>query len=313
LPTEKQSPLQSRIHSSIGVAEHTRDHVVAMETLQRWQSEEEEQLAAQLARDHSMALQLQQEEDSRHAAESQPALRECTVCCESFHPLDFPAKPPSNECTHTAQVCSPCLQQWVATRLDANARAAIDCPQCTTRLNHEDVRRACNFENFARYDRFATLTVVDSLRDFHWCLRTGCTVVQEHVGGNLGYMKCYSCNYEQCLQHKTGWHSGESCRQYDVRLKDQADSKIRDQEERETARFMNEQQMKTVWKKCPSCQVLIEKNDGCDQIKCKMENCQQKFCWECLATWEAMLEHKEKAHAVSCKYRWSRRYPYKYV
>lgn len=238
--------------------------------LQRLQTEEEEQLAAQITSDYDMALHLQQEEDRGRAAASQASNRDCAVCCESLHPLEFPVRPPSRKCTHRAQVCSSCLQQWVSTKIDANARAAIDCPQCTTLLNHEDVLRACNPETFAKYDKYATLAIVNDLHDFHWCLCVGCTGGQEPVGGVLGYMKCHACNYEQCLHHKTEWHRGESCRQYDVRLRDHAEKNNHDQEERETTEFMNKQRINSAWKKCPKCQVLIEKNDGCDQMKCRV-------------------------------------------
>ncbi|KAH0000559.1 hypothetical protein KCU78_g15311, partial [Aureobasidium melanogenum] len=252
----------------------TADHKapnLAHENLQRLLLEEDELLAAQIAGDYDMALHLQEEEDRRQVAESQALTRDCAVCCESLHALEFPVSPPSSRCTHLAEVCSSCLQQWVATKIDSNARTTIDCPQCTTILSHEDVRRACDPdpETFARYDRFATLAIIDDLRDFHWCLRVGCTGGQEQVGGILGYMKCHSCNYEQCLQHKTEWHHGESCRQYDARLRDQDGKQNHEQEERETARLMAQQQASTVWKKCPKCQVLIEKTDGCDQMKCR--------------------------------------------
>lgn len=240
-------------------------------SLQKLLWEEQEQLAAQIAGDYDMALHLQEEEDCRRVAESQTLTRDCAVCCESLHALEFPVRPPSSRCTHFAEVCSACLQQWVATKIDANARATIDCPQCTTLLDHEDVRRACrNPETFARYDRFSTLAIIDDLRDFHWCLRAGCTGGQEQVGGVLGYMKCHSCSYEQCLHHKREWHHGESCRQYDARLRNQAERMTHEQEERATTRFMNQQQASTVWKKCPKCQVLIEKTDGCDQMECRV-------------------------------------------
>lgn len=242
----------------------------AQDYLQRLLLEQEGQLAAQIASDYDMALHLQEAEDRRHVVESQAITRDCAVCCESLHALEFPVSPPSSRCTHLAEVCSSCLQQWVATKIDANARTTIDCPQCTAALNHEDVRRACNPETFARYDKFATLAIIDNLRDFHWCLRVGCTGGQEQVGGIPGYMKCHSCSYEQCLHHKTEWHHGENCRQYDARLQYQAGKQNHEQEERETARFMAQQQASTVWKKCPKCQVLIEKTDGCDQMKCRV-------------------------------------------
>jgi hypothetical protein len=283
-----------------------RDHLVALQTSRDLKSEEE-RLVAQTASDHLMAFCLQAEEERSHAAEPRPPSRDCQVCCESFHPLTFPAKPPSSECAHLAEVCFPCLQQWVATKVETNARAAIDCPQCTTLLTHEDVRRACNFETFAKYDKFAALTVVDGMKDFQWCLGPGCTSGQEHISTVLGYMKCHACSYEQCLQHKTAWHHGESCKTYDLRAKNQAEKQVREREERESTKFMDEQQItvrlrecpntkcknriaddqeipercpkprcntslerEPIWKKCPTCQTLIEKIDGCDQMKCRV-------------------------------------------
>lgn len=278
---------------------------MALRTHEDLQPVEGEETVAQAALDYSLAVSLQEQEDIKHTAELQTPARDCAVCCESLHPLKFPARPPSDECTHAADVCFPCLQRWVATKVDANARATIDCPRCTTLLSHEDVRRACNFETFAKYDKFATLAVVNNLQNFHWCLRPGCIAGQEHIGGHLGYMQCYACDFVQCLKHKTEWHRGQTCRQYDAYIRTQADKRLREQEERQTTKFMDEQQIKTrlrecpdfrcrnripegeeipqwcpkrgckaslerepVWKKCPACHTLIEKTYGCDQMKC---------------------------------------------
>jgi hypothetical protein len=120
-------------------------------------------------------------------------------------------------------------------------------------------------------------------------------------------MKCHACSYEQCLQHKTAWHHGESCYMHDLRAKNQAEKQVREQEERESTKFMDEQQItirlrecpntkcknriaddqeipercpktghntslerEPIWKKCPACQTLIEKLDGCDQMMCRV-------------------------------------------
>jgi hypothetical protein len=44
---------------------------------------------------------------------------------------------------------------------------------------------------------------------------------------------------------------------------------------------------KVNYKKCPRCSVIIEKNEGCNQMKCT--NCNYEFCWLCLE--EYTLEH----------------------
>jgi hypothetical protein len=179
-------------------------------------------------------------------------------------------------------------------------------------LSHEDVRRACNFETFERYDRFAALNVINSWENFYWCLRPGCTAGQEHISRIPGFMRCPACNYEQCLKHKTKWHRGESCTQYDARVK----NKFHEQEERESTKLMDEQQSKIrprecpnikcknrigdgqqipekcpkqgcntslerepAWKKCPACQTLIEKRDGCDQMICRVSTTADVCSW----------------------------------
>ncbi|KAI5201139.1 hypothetical protein E4T39_05321 [Aureobasidium subglaciale] len=312
---------------------------MALETLHKIELEAKETMAKQEEQDRAVAFLIQEEENRRRAAESLPKFRDCTVCCDSFHPLTFPAKPPSSDCTHKSEVCPACLLEWVDTKIKDNARRAIACPQCTKILSHHDVRRACDPETFESYDKFAMLTVVDEIRDFHWCLRSGCTGGQEVLEASQDYMKCHACDYEQCLHHKMAWHASETCKQYDKRFANQDDKKLRDAEERKTIRYMIEQQAAkgrlrecpkcknsisrgnqipknctvtgcggsleetAVWKKCPKCQSMIEKIDGCDQITCGNRACRQKFCWICLVTWEKMLKDKCKAHAEYCMYR----------
>ena len=41
-------------------------------------------------------------------------------------------------------------------------------------------------------------------------------------------------------------------------------------------------------KKCPKCTVRIEKNQGCNHIKCSNKGCRHEFCWTCSGPW---VEH----------------------
>lgn len=42
---------------------------------------------------------------------------------------------------------------------------------------------------------------------------------------------------------------------------------------------------KDIFKKCPECNIIIEKMDGCNIVKCS--NCNYQFCWLCLREYES--------------------------
>mmetsp|Transcript_35230 Transcript_35230/g.85386 ORF Transcript_35230/g.85386 Transcript_35230/m.85386 type:complete len:1203 (+) Transcript_35230:195-3803(+) len=44
--------------------------------------------------------------------------------------------------------------------------------------------------------------------------------------------------------------------------------------------------MKANTKSCPQCDVLIEKNDGCNHMTCVNPSCRYEFCWICLKDWK---------------------------
>ena len=263
-PIDNQPVLQRHPEQVLSpVAERLdEDHFFALELNQKLAREEKEAFTKQEADDRRLAMAMQEEEeDTRRAAEAQPQTRECVVCCESLDSLTFPARPPSSECTHRPEVCPPCLQRWVATKVAAKDRGRIYCPQCVILLNHDDVRRACDHTTFAEYDKHAVLNVVSRMVNFNWCLRAGCNGGQEQDGKTLGYMKCHSCDYAQCLHHRMRRHTGETCKQYDERTNNRHNEK--------TEEMINNSLLTAYLQECPSCQVVCEKNGGCRQMICR--------------------------------------------
>ncbi|KAG2161955.1 hypothetical protein JADG_001694 [Aureobasidium aubasidani] len=255
-PIDNQPVLRRHSEQALSpVAERLdEDHFFALELNQKLAREEKEAFTKQEADDRRLAMAMQEEADTRRAAEAQPQTRE----------------PPSSECTHRPEVCPPCLQRWVATKVAANDRGRIYCPQCVILLNHDDVRRACDHTTFAEYDKHAVLNVVSRMVNFNWCLRAGCDGGQEQDGKTLGYMKCHSCDYAQCLHHRMRWHTGETCKQYDERTNNRHNEKAEE--------MINNSLLTAYLQKCPSCQVVCEKNGGCRQMICT--RCGWRFTWE---------------------------------
>ncbi|MDR3550847.1 MAG: IBR domain-containing protein [Candidatus Babeliales bacterium] len=56
------------------------------------------------------------------------------------------------------------------------------------------------------------------------------------------------------------------------------------------ANYLTQQWILKHTKACPNCAIPIEKNGGCDWMKCTV--CAHEFCWECLAT----HDHNIAAH-----------------
>lgn len=104
---------------------------------------------------------------------------------------------------------------------------------------------------------------------------------QSHSQPKRAHRFCFSCGESM--------HWPVSC----ARLKDWK-QKMRDEidfvEEDNTRVDANELAQK-MWIKantrtCPQCNVLIEKNDGCNHMTCVNPNCRYEFCWICRRDWK---------------------------
>ena len=197
---------------------------------------------------------------------AEPSEKECAVCREPKEPLEFPTKPPTEECTHTVQTCAECVSMWIESELESKGWQQISCPfpNCSSLLTYEDVKRDASESTFKRYDKFVTHNALGKLGDFYWCLQAGCESGQLHEGGS-NLMGCVSCEFRQCIRHKQQWHQDETCQQYDCRI---ADGEARKAEKR------SERFIRSNAKQCPnkSCGWWIMKLDGCDHMKCMFQS-----------------------------------------
>lgn len=219
--------------------------------------------------DAEVAAYLHEQEEALRMKMSKPQMRMCVICSDEMHPLDFPAKPPSRECTHTVNTCTNCLEKWVATDLDGRGWERISCPECGCALDHNDIHRAAAPEVFARYDQLATRGVLGADEHFHWCINAGCTSGQIHddLGGESPVFACATCGFRQCIKHRMAWHDGETCEQYDYRVSGRADADRRAKEDQ-----ASEAAAAATTQTCPkaTCKAKIQKSDGCDHMSCKL-------------------------------------------
>lgn len=67
---------------------------------------------------------------------------------------------------------------------------------------------------------------------------------------------CNDCGAKACVRCDRPWHQGETCADYQLRIKD----KIEEEDKSMSA-------IKKLTKKCPHCQRNIQKNGGCPYSK----------------------------------------------
>jgi hypothetical protein len=113
-----------------------------------------------------------------------------------------------------------------------------------------------------RYDDLSTRSFLGNVENFRHCLRPGCPSGQIHdsgVDGNI--FRCIACGFLVCTTHNEAFHTGETCEEYDAHA-----GRTRRAEE-----DANNQLIERTTKRCPQegCGVRIEKNDGCDHMRCE--------------------------------------------
>ncbi len=200
------------------------------------------------------------------------AKNECTICLEE--------KPLSATITLHGkhQFCKDCLiEQLDCAWKDRADPSLLLCPhqECDYELQESDVR------NFSRNDKtalkkFDKITLGQLLRknpNMRLCPGVDCDFVYEIPQGR--HPERVICPRNQC--GKVFWPAcqeshnpvGISCTEL-VSMKDMT----RDQKEKATTQWLDKNT-----KPCSSCGERIEKNEGCQYVKCK--TCQELYCWFC--------------------------------
>ncbi|KAF2741249.1 hypothetical protein EJ04DRAFT_242 [Polyplosphaeria fusca] len=220
--------------------------------------------------------------------------KDCIVCTESRSIQHFATRPPTAQCTHEVNTCRRCLRSWIESEFTSKMWDQINCPECSVRLEHEDMRVFAPPDIFRRYDRLSTRAALEAIPGFRWCIAKGCKSGQVHDEGQATpRFRCTSCRASHCVVHQVRWHKGETCAEYDYRT----DGKLKKAEIE-----ANKKWIQSTTKRCPGkdCRWNIEKNNGCDHMKCS--KCKHEFCWSCLAPYGPIRNQGNHMHRQSCEY-----------
>jgi len=171
---------------------------------------------------------------------------------------------PDNSKTNDA-VCKSCIGSSLSAGLDTIGAERLGCPEPGCKAGPWD------------YSYLALYLPADALEQYHeqmfaafmagkttlQCLNTECGsigLLEQNVAG-FPNIVCSECKHRSCALCEVEWHEGLSCQLY--REKNQ--KKFITSEEKATLRML----AKELAKRCPRCQMAIEKTGGCDLMYCK--------------------------------------------
>lgn len=223
--------------------------------------------------------------------------RECSVCAMEKPVYEFQGKY-SDGCLHSHRtVCDLCIYEHVKYLVQNTIiyDEQVICPEqhCDGTFNFETIRYLLlstgkNHIIFEQYDDHLIHRRLEQMTEFVWCAHE-CGSGQLHdLGGSSSQeVVCIKCKQRTCFTHRTIWHTGLTCADYDLFRSEVPDDASHTWLEQNT-------------KRCPQCRWYIEKNAGCHQMKC--HRCHHKFCWECLADYRIISSQGKSKHQPSCSH-----------
>mmetsp|Transcript_6789 Transcript_6789/g.7042 ORF Transcript_6789/g.7042 Transcript_6789/m.7042 type:complete len:579 (+) Transcript_6789:13-1749(+) len=176
----------------------------------------------------------------------------------------------SRQCHHV--FCEECVRRYLTKKIENGQVLNIKCLYggCPEIFTDRDVFKYCSEEIIQKYRRFKLdqlkLSNPNSL--FVYCPIVNCNELVNI--DNIEYT-IISCNQEHffCIKCRKEPHEGE-CEPYNQRLLEEIKENLKN---------------KSSVKLCPLCEVIIEKNEGCNHMTCI--NCYYEFCWICSRKYES--------------------------
>ncbi|EGC29260.1 hypothetical protein DICPUDRAFT_84702 [Dictyostelium purpureum] len=190
---------------------------------------------------------------------------ECKICCLQ-HPKEDVYK--LANCSHG--YCKECLNLYILTEIPKAGVKEIICPECKTPISYYDVKDNVNSLDQIKYDGFLLENSLSKDPNYRTCPNKKCefSLICDPDSTKI---TCPNgeCKFAYCFNCKDVWHADVTCEKYQ-KLKLQNDI-----EQKQLEKWVSLHA-----KKCPNCKVNIEKNRGCNHMKCT--KCSYYFCWQCL-------------------------------
>ncbi len=165
--------------------------------------------------------------------------------------------------------CDTCIKTYLTNKIINGKVLDIKCllGGCPKRYSDEEIEENVSEEVFKKYKKFKNIQIklTNPNKLYLNCPFPDCEEIvdctnpeSDFVECNNHHIFCYKC-------HKLGKHEKGKCLNDELNLLHE---------------IQNKNKNGNNYKQCPKCNIIIEKNEGCNQMHCI--NCGYDFCWLCL-------------------------------
>uniref|UniRef100_A0A8C2WCU2 RanBP-type and C3HC4-type zinc finger-containing protein 1 n=1 Tax=Cyclopterus lumpus TaxID=8103 RepID=A0A8C2WCU2_CYCLU len=189
---------------------------------------------------------------------------DCPIC---FSPLLAQQGVVLRECLHI--FCRDCLKSTIVNSQDAE----VSCPEaCDSKLLDREINALLTDEEHQRFLELR-LSIAESRSEHSFHCQTpncrGWCIYEDEVNE----FHCELCDETNCILCRA-IHDGMNCKDYQDDLRTRAEN---DQAAQQTKQMLEGLLQNGEAMKCPRCDIVIQKKDGCDWICCLM--CKTEICW----------------------------------
>ncbi|KAM9762231.1 E3 ubiquitin-protein ligase RNF14-like isoform 2-T2 [Menidia menidia] len=207
--------------------------------------------------------------------------------------------------------CRACLREFCHVQITEGNVKGVTCPQadCTATPTPSQVKNLVGEKLFSRYDRLLLQSTLDSMSDVTYCPRTSCGSVVIGDQSSRAAL-CSVCSFAFCVNCKKTYHGTNKCDEemdltneqisqgaLQVPLSDEGIKALLDDYNtgskqrrrllesrygRKTLKSSLDSVLSNKWKAintkaCPDCFCPIEKDGGCNHMRCT--HCNHSFLW----------------------------------
>ncbi|CAP27227.2 Protein CBG07145 [Caenorhabditis briggsae] len=199
------------------------------------------------------------------SSESQGASEtgDCDICCDTGTLTGM-------SCGHVA--CYECWKMFIMEQVK-EGHSEIQCMASKCELLMPDEKVLGYLEDSEPLKSMILNNYVQTNVFLKWCPGPNCENAVKSDYCNPHLVTC-TCGTRFCFSCCDDFHNPINCRQMKLWLKKCSESG-------ENAKWIIQNT-----KDCPKCLTSIEKNGGCNYMRCTKPACGYQFCWICMDSWE---------------------------